>query len=410
MGFNLENGKLKYYRIRPHDELLTLSVPEDTEIVKSYTMLKIKHIEMATSIFIHKGVKGLYPQAFCKCTNMRNFQVSKLNMYMTEVDGVLYDKLKQTLLCCPPDRGYIHLPASVKYIQETNAFAGCHDLKYITADKYNRKFTVIDGVLYQLEKGKPVKLVRCPVDIQHIDIPETVTQIAGYAFRNCTELAEITIPEQVTEIPEYAFRNCHQLSQLHLHSGIKLIDKYAFEGCKSLREVIIPSGVEKITFGAFYDCELIDILDIPESVTKVGYLGAGGYRTVAVSCHGIELPARNGHISSMICMIVNENLNEDIPPEFKYPLLYQMFLRNQDSFHIKKYIQNHFTEIMTYLIQQNQKELTKHYLDSFQECLNAQNLDELIRVANEQKNYDLQLFLTDLKYQKNAFAPKDWSL
>lgn len=57
-------------------------------------------------------------------------------------------------------------------------------------------------------------------DMTNAIIPDSITNIAGYAFVNCTQLTNITIPDSVTYIGAYAFINCSKLTTLYIPSSV----------------------------------------------------------------------------------------------------------------------------------------------------------------------------------------------
>ena len=64
--------------------------------------------------------------------------------------------------------------------------------------------------------------------LESIDIPNSVTEIDGYAFGGCTSLESIDIPNSVTEIGEVAFEDCTSLKSIH--STIEKVDGVVIEG------------------------------------------------------------------------------------------------------------------------------------------------------------------------------------
>ena len=50
---------------------------------------------------------------------------------------------------------------------------------------------------------------------QNTIIPNTVTSIWEYAFKNCTNLKSVTIPGSVTGIPEGLFYGCTNLQEIN---------------------------------------------------------------------------------------------------------------------------------------------------------------------------------------------------
>ena len=68
-------------------------------------------------------------------------------------------------------------------------------------------------------------------------IPDSVTAIGSYAFRNCSSLTSVTIPDSVTSIGDDAFRGCSSLTSVTIPDSVTSIGKYAFEDCSSLTSV-----------------------------------------------------------------------------------------------------------------------------------------------------------------------------
>ena len=74
-----------------------------------------------------------------------------------------------------------------------------------------------------------------------ITIPETVTEIAPYAFFRC-DLKEIHLPACVTRIGDKAFAECRNLQKINLNEQMELGDS-AFWKCSELEE---PEGLTKL--------------------------------------------------------------------------------------------------------------------------------------------------------------------
>ena len=92
-------------------------------------------------------------------------------------------------------------------------------------------------------------------NLKTIIIPETITNIAEYAFYGCSSLeTAIEIPDTMTFIPQYAFYNCTKLSGITLPNTITEIGTYAFYKCSSLPQITIPAITSRINPYAFYGC------------------------------------------------------------------------------------------------------------------------------------------------------------
>ena len=119
-----------------------------------------------------------------------------------------------------------------------------------------------------------------------INLPDSVTNIGSYAFANCTSLASIQIPKGVSHICSYTFCGCSALQSITLPDSASYIGKYAFAGCASLTNIQLPNGISEIAEYVFADCELLEGIVIPGSVSQIGSHAFGGCR----SLKGVTVP------------------------------------------------------------------------------------------------------------------------
>lgn len=71
--------------------------------------------------------------------------------------------------------------------------------------------------------------------MNHIRIPDSVTQIGDSAFEGCTALDHVVIPKSVKSIGWGAFRGCQSLKDFVLPPSVKT-DGAAFYGCRLLED------------------------------------------------------------------------------------------------------------------------------------------------------------------------------
>lgn len=107
-------------------------------------------------------------------------------------------------------------------------------------------------------------------DITSISLPNSITTIREYAFRDCRDLITLTLPDSITTIEQYAFLYCTELISVDLSNQITIIDRFAFANCNALTAIDIPETVQIIDGYAFTNCTSLETVSIPSSVTNIG--------------------------------------------------------------------------------------------------------------------------------------------
>ena len=98
-------------------------------------------------------------------------------------------------------------------------FCNCYNLTEINVDINNKKYTSIDGILYNKDK----------------------TKLLVYPLMKKEN--NFVVPDSVTSIGEYAFENCEDITNITLSKSIKSIEDGAFTGCEKLTDIILPDGI-----------------------------------------------------------------------------------------------------------------------------------------------------------------------
>ena len=130
-----------------------------------------------TSVTIPTSVTSIGGGVFYYCSGLTDINVSASNANYQSIDGILYNKTGDTLICCPGGKkGSVTIPNAVKCIGD-DAFYGCSGLTSVT-------------------------------------IPDSVTSIGDSAFSGCSGLTSVTIGNSVTYIDYYAFYGCSDLTSL----------------------------------------------------------------------------------------------------------------------------------------------------------------------------------------------------
>lgn len=117
----------------------------------------------------------------------------------------------------------IAIPKNVSSIGNY-AFYACSSLTDIEVETENIFYSSEDGVLYDKQK---TKLICCPSQKEDIVIPETVHEIGAASFGCCDRLTMLVLPNHVTSIGEEAFAWAENLSYLYVPDSVTEIGRAA---------------------------------------------------------------------------------------------------------------------------------------------------------------------------------------
>ena len=194
-----------------------------------------------TSIKLPKNLKTLGGDAFRDCTGLTSVLIPKtVESIHTYSNGFF----------CP--------------------FRGCDNLQEV---KFEDGMTRIPNLI----------LGFCGAKL-NIVIPDSVTEIGGYAFLN-SGIVAVTIPDTVTEIEEDAFSGCTGLTSIKLPKNLKILGDESFRDCTGLTSVLIPKTVENThsyyggIYGPFRGCDNLQEVKFEDGMTRIpnlilGFCGA----------------------------------------------------------------------------------------------------------------------------------------
>jgi len=161
----------------------------------------------------------------------------------------------------------ITIPNSVTTIG-TSAFSSCSNLNTIHISDLawwcNTDFSN-SGILDNAHH-----LYLSNQEITSLAIPDGITTISSYPFRNCAYLTSITIPNSVTSIAGSAFSGCSGLTSITIPNSVTSIGNSAFNGCSGITSINIPNSVTSIGGSAFRNCSGLSSIMIGNSVTSIG--------------------------------------------------------------------------------------------------------------------------------------------
>lgn len=134
--------------------------------------------------------------------------------------------------------------------------------------------------------------------IRSMKLPETLRDIGGKlndsgVFEGCSGLVSLTIPDAVTNITKFAFRNCTGLERIDFGLGDIALGERVFEGCTSLKEIRLTANIISWQGNAVYDRLFAPNVYIGGSVTNLilGSVPKCSDRLVIEANVALDLPA-----------------------------------------------------------------------------------------------------------------------
>ncbi len=210
--------------------LKSITIPDGVTTIGRYAFSYCKSL---TSITIPDSVTSIGSEAFRDCTRLTSITIP--NSVTAIVQYLFYNCTSLTSITIPDSVtsiGYnafedctsltsVTIGNSVTSIGDL-AFDGCKSLTAIEVNEANKKYCDIDGVLFNKDK---TTLIQYPSGNARTSytIPDSVTNIGSYSFRDCTSLKSVTISESVTSIGTRALGYCYD-------SGYKVVNGFTIYG------------------------------------------------------------------------------------------------------------------------------------------------------------------------------------
>ncbi len=254
------------------DDTNTLTI-SGTGVMADYTYTKNTehppydaYLGQINKIIIEDGVTHIGNSAFSGCIGLNSITIPDS---VTGIGSLAFSN------CSNLEE--IEIPDSVTEIGD-RVFAGCSNLYNSIYEKIkftgdNPNFVVDYGendvVLFNKEKTRLIQYLYCYDYLGSYTIPDSVTEVADYAFYDISLLANVNIPDSVNIIGKYAFYNCEDLRTIIIPKKVTKIEEFTFSGCSSLTNVTLPDGLIYIGSYAFGSCRKLSETTIPDSVTTI---------------------------------------------------------------------------------------------------------------------------------------------
>jgi len=185
-----------------------------------------------------------------KCRGLSAVEADDANPCFSSLDGILYDKGYIKLIGCPDARGgVVDIPASVACVSKP-AFSNCSGVTEIRVNAANPFFSSEDGILFNKDRSR---LICCPWGKEGVArIPANFMDFEDNAFWEC---AKLTAFDVASDNPVYSSRDGLLLNkkmtnlilcprgksgQVRIPASVEIIHEEAFKGCDQLECVVIP--------------------------------------------------------------------------------------------------------------------------------------------------------------------------
>ena len=260
------------------DGLTSLTIGNN---VTSIGELAFHDCSALTSVIIPKSVTSIGDKAFDGCSSLNSIVVESGNTVYDSRDNcnAIIETANNSLILGSnmtviPNSvtsiasGAFHgcsgltsitIPNSVTYLDELS-FISCSSLNSIVVESGNTYYDSRDNCNAIINTARNSLTVGCKTTV----IPNSVTYIDNYAFRDCSGLSSITIPNSVTYVGWYAFYNCSGLKSVtSLATTPPQADEKAFQNFDI--PLYVPKGTRDAYLAASPWNKFKEIIEIDES-------------------------------------------------------------------------------------------------------------------------------------------------
>ena len=224
-----------------------------------------------TSVAIPNSVTSIGDRAFYGCSGLTSMEAPAGFFNVPEQDWPSYTKnLNQVTVNGGEltENALLFINRSYKTLQTLDV-SGVTNTEFAD-EAFKGYYNLQQLVLPEgLQKVGYMMVAGCK-NLQSIDIPASVEEIEQSAFEDCRSIQSITFggssagapgrfnalatASQLRRIGNWAFYNAHELQHLDIPEGVTEIGDGAFYGCTYLEEMVLPSSVQSIGDNCFALC------------------------------------------------------------------------------------------------------------------------------------------------------------
>ncbi len=238
---------LEYDRENPDVETNFNIIKDESKKITSVGSYALNCDEKVKVINIGEDVTFVDPKAFYSCWALRQIEVDENNPNYCDVDGVLYNKDKTTIICRPCDHD--------TYLAEKYGYAEYDD----------------NGIRIEptAESENYEQYVR---DVLTFVVPSSVKTVGELCF-NYANMQTVYLPEGLTTIETLGFFEIPLLKNVYSYKPATAVTDSHYSTDEALGEVYtsLPEGIKYIGSDAFSYNQAMEYMYIPESVVYIGH-------------------------------------------------------------------------------------------------------------------------------------------
>ena len=218
------------------------------------------------SLYLPASLVHLGEDALNGIRKLYTVEVDEANPVFADVNGVLYNKAKDTVLFCPLQKeGDITMPEGLRHVRK-RAFLKCEKIASVTMPN-----TVLSAGPSAFEQCRSLEKVVLSTELALIDTS---------LFKNCSKLHTVNIPKRIRSVENDVFSYCTSLQELGFPNTVERIGANAFSGCRSLKAIYLPDDIQEMPFRMLAECDSLLWVKIPDKIESIGEQVFSGCKSI----------------------------------------------------------------------------------------------------------------------------------
>ena len=285
-----ERSDCPWYDVR--DDIERVELPEGLESIGDRAFSYCGNL---TSVELPDSLTNIGNRAFSSCSGLASIELpERLESIGDRVFSYCFSLTA------------IELPESITFIG-ANPFIYCHNLTSIQVSPSHPYLETIDGVLFS-KPAQRLVCYPCAFDRESYSVPEGIRSIGDGAFYGCERLTSIELPDSLESIGDHAFVACSRLTAMKLPEGLSSIGSMAFYDCWSLTSIELPEGFTTLYYGAFMKCSGVTTITLPSTLSTMKDLSLNCKNVKSIICHIDEPFAIDKRVFSFDAIFQNARL------------------------------------------------------------------------------------------------------